>query len=79
MPAGWWCSDRFLLSNIVYQGFAGGIDPDEIGAIGRVATGGLLPDLTLVLDVPSEVARSRVGPGTGPYRGSARGLPEAGA
>jgi dTMP kinase len=55
-------SDRFLLSNIVYQGFAGGIDPEEIGAIGRAATSGLLPDLTIVLDVPSEVARSRVGP-----------------
>lgn len=54
-------SSRFLLSNIVYQGFAGGLDVDEIGAIGRVATGGLLPDLTIVLDVPPEVARERIG------------------
>jgi dTMP kinase len=54
-------SDRFLLSNIVYQGFAGGLPVDELGRIGQAATGGLLPDLTLVLDVPPETARSRVG------------------
>jgi dTMP kinase len=56
-------SDRFLLSNLVYQGFAGGLDVVELGQVGRVATGGLLPDLTLVLDVPTAVARGRVGQG----------------
>jgi dTMP kinase len=55
-------SSRFLLSNIVYQGFAGGLDVEEIAAIGRVAIGGLFPDLTLILDVPPDVARARVGP-----------------
>ncbi len=54
--------DRFLLSTIVYQGLAGGLEPKEIAAVGRVATGGLLPDLTIVLDVPAETARARVGP-----------------
>lgn len=54
-------SDRFLLANIVYQGAAGGIPLDEVWQVGTVATGGLLPDLTLVLDVPPEVARARVG------------------
>jgi dTMP kinase len=53
--------DRFLLSTIVYQGFAGGLDPAEVAAVGRAATGGLLPDLTVVLDVPPETARERVG------------------
>lgn len=53
-------SDRFLLANVVYQGMAGGLGDDEVGHIGRVATGGLLPDLTLVLDVPLGVARGRV-------------------
>ena len=47
-------SDRFLLSNIVYQGFAGGLPVDEIWRVGQAATGGLLPDLTLVLDVPPD-------------------------
>jgi dTMP kinase len=54
--------DRFLLSTIVYQGHAGGLDPAEISAVGRAATGGLLPDLTIVLDVPPEIARGRIGP-----------------
>lgn len=54
-------SDRFLLANIVYQGDAGGLPVAEVGDVGRAATGGLLPDLTLVLDVPAEVAKERVG------------------
>lgn len=55
-------SDRFLLANIVYQGYAGGLDVEEVGRVGLTATGGLLPDLTIVLDVPPDVARARVGP-----------------
>lgn len=55
-------SDRFLLANIVYQGYAGGLPADEVGRVGQVATGGLLPDLTLLLDVPTSLARARVGP-----------------
>src|SRR5262249_19564380 len=52
-------ADRYLLANIVYQGYAGGLDPDELRRIGRFATGGLEPDLTVVLDLPPDVARSR--------------------
>ncbi len=55
-------SDRYLLANIVYQGTAGGLIEEEVGLVGLVATGGVLPDLTLILDVPVEVARARVGP-----------------
>ncbi|WP_337173709.1 dTMP kinase [Paludisphaera sp.] len=55
-------SDRFLLSNIVYQGVAGGLDAAEVARVGAAATGGLLPDLTLILDVAPEVARERTGP-----------------
>jgi dTMP kinase len=54
-------SDRFLLANIIYQGFGGGLPVDEVWRVGQVATDGLLPDLTLVLDVSPEVARARVG------------------
>jgi dTMP kinase len=52
-------SDRFLLANVVYQGHAGGLDPQRIWDIGQTATGGLLPDLTLVLDLPVEFALER--------------------
>ncbi len=54
--------DRFLLSNVVYQGYAGGLDVEQIWRVGLVATGGLWPDLTLVVDVPPEVAGQRIGP-----------------
>jgi dTMP kinase len=51
--------DRFLLANVVYQGYAGGLDVDRLWDIGRLSTGGLEPDLTIVLDLPLEVALSR--------------------
>ncbi len=52
-------SDRFTLSNVVYQGHAGGLNTDDLWAVGRVATGGLEPDLTLVFDAPLEVVLAR--------------------
>ena len=53
-------SDRYLLSNVVYQGHAGGLDPETLWSIGRTATGGLTPTLTFVLDIPPEVAGQRM-------------------
>jgi dTMP kinase len=55
-------SDRFLLSNVVYQGYAGGLEVEELWRVGLASTGGLMPDLTLIVDVPPEVALARVGP-----------------
>src|SRR6185295_8790198 len=52
-------SDRYLLANVVYQGHAGGLDVDTLWAIGKLATGGLEPDLTFVLDLPLDIARQR--------------------
>jgi dTMP kinase len=54
-------SDRFLLANVVYQGHAGGIEPGRLWEMGRLATDGLEPDLTLVLDLPAAEALSRRG------------------
>ena len=54
-------SDRYLLANIVYQGSAGGLVEEEIALVGMVATSGLLPDLTLVLDIAPDAAAARVG------------------
>jgi dTMP kinase len=53
-------SDRFLLANVVYQGYAGGLDIEEIWQIGRVATAGIQPDLTFVLDMPPQSAFGRI-------------------
>ena len=53
--------DRFLLANVVYQGHAGGIDPALLWTMGGLATGGVLPDLTIVLDLPVEAASARRG------------------
>ncbi len=53
-------SDRYLLANVVYQGYAGGLDVGTLWEVGRIATGGLMPDLTLVLDMPSDAAAARL-------------------
>jgi len=55
--------DRYLLSTVVYQGHAGGLDVDDLWRVGRAATGRLMPNLTVVVDVPPEVARVRIGAG----------------
>jgi dTMP kinase len=52
-------SDRFTLANVVYQGHAGGMNPADLWAVGRVAAGGLEPDLTLVFDLEPDVASAR--------------------
>jgi dTMP kinase len=53
-------SDRYLLANVAYQGYGGGLDVDTLWNVGRVATGGLMPDVTIVLDLPSEAASARI-------------------
>jgi dTMP kinase len=54
-------SDRYLLANIVYQGYAGGLDLDQLWQTGLLSTGGLIPDITFLLDLPVLVSRQRVG------------------
>jgi dTMP kinase len=53
-------SDRYLLANLVYQGHAGGLDLDQLRQIGRVATQGVAPSLSFVLDLPDDVAAARL-------------------
>lgn len=52
-------ADRFLLSSIVYQGYGGELDVEEIRHLGKIASGGILPDLNLILDLPLEAAKTR--------------------
>lgn len=56
-------SDRFVLANIAYQGYGGKLDIEEVRKVSRVATGQLLPDLTITLDLDVETMASRL---TGP-------------
>jgi dTMP kinase len=51
--------DRFLLSTIVYQGYAGGDEVERIRVIGLTSIDGLLPDWTGVLDLDLEAALRR--------------------
>jgi len=53
-------ADRFLLANIVYQGHAGGLDPDEVREVGKIATHGRLPDCVFLLDMPQHRAGGRL-------------------
>jgi len=58
-------SDRFLLANIVYQSITSDEQKDELNTedlwrIGQWATGGLRPNITLLLDLPADVAISRI-------------------
>ncbi len=43
--------ERWVTSTICYQGYAGGLDPEAILRLSEIATDGLVPDLTLILDV----------------------------
>ncbi|HEX9782624.1 MAG TPA: dTMP kinase [Opitutaceae bacterium] len=52
--------DRFLDSTTVYQGAARSLSPDPVNQINQFAVGDVLPDLTIVLDVPAEVSVQRV-------------------
>lgn len=52
-------ADRFSLSTYAYQGYGRGLDLDEVRRMDRFASGGLRPDLYLVLDLPVEQGRAR--------------------
>lgn len=53
-------SDRFTGSTLAYQGYARGLPVDELAWLSAWATGGLEPDIVILLDVPAEVAVSRM-------------------
>ena len=53
-------SDRFLDSSTVYQGIARNLAPGPVEQINRFAVGNVMPHLTLVFDVPTEVSLKRI-------------------
>ncbi|HOU35748.1 MAG TPA: dTMP kinase, partial [Candidatus Omnitrophota bacterium] len=53
--------DRFLDSTIVYQGYGLGMDLSFIRSLGRFATDGIKPDMTILLDLPLKTALGGIG------------------
>ena len=51
--------DRFIDATVAYQGYRGGIDLELIHQLNRTATGGVIPNLTFVLDLPPEIGIQR--------------------
>ncbi len=54
-------SDRFYDASTAYQGHARGLGADKVIELNLVATGGLKPDLTIVLDLPASEGLRRLG------------------
>lgn len=51
--------DRYATSTMAYQGYGSGVDREVLASIQTLVTGGLMPDLVVVLDVPVEVGLAR--------------------
>ena len=53
-------SSRFADATVVYQGYGRGLDLETINRLNRIATDGVTPDVTFVLDLPVEIGLQRV-------------------
>ena len=52
-------ADRFDISTVAYQGYGRGLPLEDVRLANRIATGGLVPDLVLLLDAPQSVGIAR--------------------
>ena len=52
--------DRFTDSTIAYQGYGRGLDIKTLEEVNNIATDGLIPDITFIVDISPEVAASRM-------------------
>ena len=52
-------SDRYTASTVAYQGYGRDLDVELIERLNQAATGGLSPDLTVLLDLPPETSLDR--------------------
>jgi dTMP kinase len=66
--------DRFFLSTYAYQIFGRGLPAEDVRAANRFATGGLTPDVTVLLRMPLAESLKRLGRRTGPDRIEKAGL-----
>ncbi len=56
----WVICDRFVDSSRAYQGGGGGLSDAEVLDLHRIGSGGLLPDLTLLIEVSPELVAQRI-------------------
>ena len=63
-------TDRFTASTLAYQGYGRGLDLAELQTMMRFATGGIEPDLNLLLDIPLELASRRLGSSLDRFEGT---------
>lgn len=68
--------DRFHDSTVAYQGDAGGVDPAWLEQAGRRVVGTIMPNLTIVLDVPAGVGLARLGEAHDRIEGKGRAFHE---
>ena len=54
--------DRYAYSSVAYQGYGRGLDPGEIASMSLWATGDLVPNVVVLLDVDPTAAAARLGP-----------------
>jgi dTMP kinase len=58
----WVVTDRYSGSTLAYQGWGRGLLPEQLAWMASWAAGGLVADLSVLIDVPPEVAATRLGP-----------------
>jgi dTMP kinase len=69
-------SDRFLDSSLAYQGGARGLGVEEVERVNQFATGGLRPDVTILLDLAPAAAAARAGVEVDRFEREGAGLQE---
>ena len=70
-------SDRFLDSSLAYQGGARGLGVDEVAQVNEFATGGIQPDVTILLDLAPDAAAARAGVEVDRFEQEGAGLQES--
>ena len=67
-------TDRFTASTLAYQGYGRGLDLAVLQTMMHFATGGIEPDLNLLLDIPIELSSQRLGSSLDRFEGTGDGF-----
>ena len=51
---------RYIPATVAYQGYGGGLAPEDIKVTGQIAVGNLVPDMTFILDLDYPTSQSRL-------------------